>query len=315
MSDTGASHEFAARVVECFGRRAIVRTADGEQLPAEMFGKRLSVVCGDAVQVRHARAKVSSDDAPRIISIAPRRTLFARTDSRGRTEPLAANLTLLAIFIAPEPQPDAYMVDRYLAGAAYAGVRGAVIVNKCDLPAASAPEFMEVVEDYRRAGYPTLTLSAKQAEGMETVRALLRENVTMLSGQSGVGKSTFTNAIVPASERPTRALSDSSGEGRHTTVSTALFRIPGGGELIDSPGVRDYAPALIDDAQVQTGWPEIVALAPACRFSNCLHLREPDCAVMNAVAEKTFSARRYESYKRLLNIMRGLAPDYERRQR
>lgn len=315
MSDTGASHEFAARVVESFGRRAIVRTADGEQLPAEMFGKRLAVVCGDEVQVRHARAKVSSDDAPRIISVTPRRTLFSRTDSRGRTEPLAANLTLLAIFIAPEPQPDAYMVDRYLAGAAYAGVRGAVIVNKCDLASASAPEFVELVEDYKRAGYPTLMLSAKKSEGMETVRALLRENVTMLSGQSGVGKSTFTNAIVPASERPTRALSDSSGEGRHTTVSTALFRIPGGGELIDSPGVRDYAPALIDDAQVQTGWPEILALAPACRFNNCLHLREPDCAVIKAVAEQTFSARRYESYKRLLNIMRGLAPDYERRQR
>jgi ribosome biogenesis GTPase len=315
MSNPGGSHEFAARVVESFGRRAIVRTADGEQVPAEMFGKRLAVVCGDEVQVRHARAKVSADDAPRIISVAPRRSLFARTDSRGRTEPLAANLTLLAIFIAPEPQPDPYMVDRYLAGAAYAGIRGAVIVNKCDLPSAAAPEFAAIVEEYRRADYPTLMLSAKKAHGMEAVRELLRENVTMLAGQSGVGKSTFTNTIVPTSERPTRTLSDASGEGRHTTVSTALFRIPGGGELIDSPGVRDYAPALVDDAAVQTGWPEILALAPACRFNNCLHVREPDCAVLAAVAEGSFSPRRYESYKRLLNIMRGLAPDYERRQR
>ena len=315
MSGTGASHEFAARVVESFGRRAIVRTADGEQLPAEMFGKRLSVVCGDHVLVRHARAKVCADDVPRIVCVESRRSLFARTDSRGRTEPLAANLTLLAIFIAPQPEPDPYMVDRYLAGAAYAGIRGAVIVNKRDLPASSTPEFTQIVADYQRAGYPTLMLSAKKSDGMEAVRAVLQENSTMLAGQSGVGKSTFTNALVPASERPTRALSDASGEGRHTTVSTALFRIPGGGELIDSPGVRDYAPALVDDATVQTGWPEILALAPSCRFNNCLHLREPDCAVLQAVENKTFSARRYEGYKRLLNIMRGLAPDYERRQR
>ena len=108
-------------------------------------------------------------------------------------------------------------------------------------------------------------------------------------------------------------LSDSTGEGRHTTVSTALFRIPGCGELIDSPGVRDYAPALVEDARVQTGWPEILALAPNCRFNNCLHLREPSCAVINAVDSGALAARRYESYKRLLNIMRGLAPDYERR--
>jgi ribosome biogenesis GTPase len=313
MSNADASTEFTARVIESFGRRAIVETADGAQIRAELFGKRLTVVCGDEVLVRHARTEISSDDAPRIVSVTQRRSLFARTDSRGRTEPLAANLTLLAIFIAPEPQPDPYMVDRYLAGAAYAGIRGAVIVNKSDLAAAAAPDFAAIIEEYRQAGYPTLTLSALKGDSVDTVRALLQTNVTMLAGQSGVGKSTFTNALVPASERLTRSLSDSSGEGRHTTVSTVLFKIPGGGELIDSPGVRDYAPALVDDAAVQTGWPEILALASECRFNNCLHLREPKCAVLDAVAKRSFAPRRYESYKRLLNIMRGLAPDYERR--
>lgn len=312
MNLINAPVEFPARVIESFGRRAIVETADGERFAAELFGKRLTIVCGDSVQVRLPRpVAAASGDAPRIISVEQRRTLFERTDSRGRTEPLAANLTLLAIVIAPTPEPDPFMVDRYLAGAAYASVRSAIIVNKCDL--AATADFETLIGEYRQAGYPVLVLSALHNQAIDEVRGLLRGQTTMLAGQSGVGKSTLTNALVPQSARLTRTLSNSTGEGRHTTVSTALFRIPGGGELIDSPGVRDYAPALIEDAHVQVGWPEILALATECRFNNCLHLREPGCAVLAAIAENRLSTRRYESYKRLLNIMRGLAPEYERR--
>jgi ribosome biogenesis GTPase len=226
---------------------------------------------------------------------------------------LAANLSLLAVLLAPEPASDVYVVDRYLAGAAYAGTRSMVIVSKSDLASTDDARFQAVVNEYRRASYPVLSLSALGGPSLDELRTLLRDEMTMLVGQSGVGKSTLTNALIPESLRLTRALSDSTGEGRHTTTSTAMFHLPGGGELIDSPGVRDYAPPLVEDANVQSGWPEILALAPHCRFNNCLHLREPGCAVINAVASGSLATRRYESYKRLLNIMRGLAPDYERR--
>jgi ribosome biogenesis GTPase len=313
MSTHDAAAELPARVVESFGRRVIVETPDGTRSAAELFGKRLTVVCGDRVRTRETRAGAEGGDAPRVVAVEPRRTLFARTDSRGKTEPLAANLTLLCAVIAPEPAPDPYIIDRYLAGATYAGVRAAVVVNKCDLPAARTDEFDAIVKEYQAANFPVISLSANNANSIEPLAKLLTDELTMLVGQSGVGKSTLTNALVPASLRPTRTLSDSTGEGRHTTVSTALFRLPGGGELIDSPGVRDYAPALVDDATVQVGWPELLSRAPQCRFNNCLHLREPGCAVTNAVASGELSARRYESYKRLVNIVRGLAPDYERR--
>lgn len=311
MNDADGAAPSRARVIESFGRRVVVETSDGNQVRAELFGKRISCVCGDDVMIRSPSQQ--SGDIHKVIAVTPRRSLFARTDSRGRTEPLAANVSLLVVIVAPEPEPDAYITDRYLAGAALAGIAGAVIVNKCELPSAAEPAFQSLVTEYRRAGYRVLEISALQAAAVEQLQTLLSGEVAMLVGQSGVGKTTLTNQLAPESARATRALSDSTGEGRHTTVSTALFRVASGGELIDSPGVRDYAPPLVEDATVQVGWPEILALAPRCRFNNCLHLREPGCAVMAAVAANELSPRRYESYKRLLNIMRGLAPEYERR--
>jgi ribosome biogenesis GTPase len=300
----------AACVVECYGRRVVVETDDGTRLPAELFGKRLTCVCGDTVRIRMGD---SSGDVARVTAIDERRSLFARTDSRGRSEPLAANLTVLAVILAPEPAPDAYIIDRYLAGAALAGIGSIVIATKADLPTSSAHAFEALLDEYRGARYRVLTVSGIDGNSIDTLRTLLHGERTMLVGQSGMGKSTLTNALVPESARVTRTLSEATGEGRHTTVSTSLIRLPGGGDLVDSPGVRDYAPPTVEDAMVQVGWPEILALAPECRFNNCLHIREPACAVTNALARGTVAPRRFESYKRLLNIMRGLAPEYERR--
>jgi ribosome biogenesis GTPase len=293
-----------ATVVECFGRRAIVQLPDGERWPAVVFGKRTEIVCGDQVRV----GTNAASDELQIVEVLPRSTVFNRTDSRGRIETLASNLSLLAVVFAPEPQPDLYIVDRYLAGAAYAGIRALVIMNKADLVAAEHDPLLE----YRDAGYRTINLCATTGFGIDALRDLVAGETFLLAGQSGVGKSTLTNALLPQSQRPTRELSTTSGEGRHTTVSSALFAMPNGGALIDSPGVRDYAPPSIDDNKVQVGWPEILVRAPQCRFNDCLHLREPSCAVLKAIETGEISARRYESYKRLVNIMRGLLPSHER---
>jgi len=311
MSASTNAKDIPARVVESFGRRVIVETSAGLRWHAGLFGRRLACVCGDRVLVRPSLAP--GQDEPRVVSVESRTSLLARTDSRGRTEILAANVGLLVVVIAPQPTPDPFVADRYLAGAALAGIDAIVVVNKTDLQAAVSQDFEAIVAEYRRAGYETVTLSAAQNCGVEALRALLVDRIAMLVGQSGVGKSTLTNVLTPDSSRATRTLSSATGEGRHTTVSTALFRIPSGGELIDSPGVRDYAPPLVEDALVQVGWRDILAVAPQCRFNNCLHLREPGCAVVEAVATEQLSPRRYESYKRLLNTMRQLAPEYQRR--
>lgn len=297
--------ESSAIVVENFGRRAVIQDVSGQRLPAVVFGKRLEIVCGDRVRIERNDAS----DELQIVEVEPRKTLFTRTDSRGRVEGLAANVTLLAVVFAPEPTPDLFIVDRYLAGAAYAGLRTLVILNKSDL----APPNHDYLAEYDAAGYRTLTSAAKRGMGIDALKDRVRGETFLLAGQSGVGKSTLTNALIPASQRPTRELSNASGEGRHTTVSSALFDLPGGGALIDSPGVRDYAPPPLADDNVQIGWPEILARAPQCRFNDCLHLREPGCAVQSALASGEISARRYESYKRLLNLMRQLLPSHERK--
>jgi ribosome biogenesis GTPase / thiamine phosphate phosphatase len=293
-----------ARIVECFGRRAIVRLASGERRAAAVFGKRTEIVCGDRVRVD---VRAASDELL-VVDVLPRDTLFTRTDSRGRVEALAANVTLLAAIFAPKPEPDLFIVDRYLAGAAYAGLKALVIMNKIDLSDDDAP-----LDEYRNAGYAVLAVGAKPQRGIDALRARVAGETFLLVGQSGVGKSTLTNALLPQSQRPTRELSDASGEGRHTTVSSAMFELPEGGALIDSPGVRDYSPPPLADDKVQVGWPEILRLAPHCRFNDCLHLREPGCAVLAAMESREISARRYESYKRLLNLMRQLKPSHERK--
>lgn len=135
MSGSEGVADVRGRVVESFGRRVTVTTHEGAAIPAELFGKRLNCVCGDDVMVRLPSQQ--SGDVAKVISVTARRTLFARTDSRGRTEPLAANLSLLAVIIAPEPPPDPYIADRYLAGAALAGVTGIVVINKSELPSAA----------------------------------------------------------------------------------------------------------------------------------------------------------------------------------
>lgn len=288
-------------VVESFGRRVIVELPSGERQPAEIFGKKMQAVCGDEVRMEGAQ----------VVEILPRSTLLARTDSRGRSEVLVANINLLAVILTEEPEADPYIADRYLAGALLAGIKGMIIANKSDLPGSES--FRALLDEYRSAAFPVLPVSAQTGGGLESLRKMLQNQTALLVGESGVGKSTLTNALMGGVSQKIRTLSEATGEGRHTTVSAALFNLPDGGRLIDSPGVRDYAPAPVADAQVQVGWPEIMRVMAQCRFNNCLHLREPGCAVLKAVEQGELAPRRYDSYKRLVNLMRQLLPSYERR--
>ena len=289
-------------VVATFSRRMALRLANGEKVSARVKGKRLQPVCGDHV----AAEPIANEPEWLITGIMPRRNELSRPNTRGKAEVLAANLSFLAVVTADPPAPDWFIVDRYLCAAELMGVSAAVIFNKTDLaePDTAAGD---TLQDYERIGYRTLLCSAKIASNLDALQDLLARQTAIIVGQSGVGKSSLINRLSENADLPTAAVSEGSGEGRHTTVNSVMLALPNGGAVIDSPGVRDYAPSTGNANDVITGFREIAKFGADCKFSDCRHLREPICAVKSAVEDGQISARRYESYKRLLVLTKKLA--------
>jgi ribosome biogenesis GTPase len=289
MPDTD---DFEAEVIAAFGRHLLVRDAARRELRARPSGRRLSIVCGDRV-----RCEVdAAHDEILVVEVLPRTTLLARANVRGESEPVVANITQLVVVVAPLPAPDFFIVDRYLCAATAAGIAGAIAVNKSDLEAnkIDAAE----IGAFAAAGYRLASCSAKARAGLDEVRALLADSVSVLVGQSGVGKSSLVNALLPEQRVETGGLVREE-EGRHTTTASRAYSLESGGTLIDSPGVRDFAPAL-EQLDAQTlGFPEVDARAARCKFQDCKHIQEPGCAVIAAAESGEIFARRYESYRRM----------------
>jgi len=289
------------RVVASFGRHLVVRTAAGAELRARPFGRALEVVCGDEVRCRID----PHHEEVHVIEVLPRRNALWRANARGGAEPVVANLTQLLVVLAPLPLPELFVVDRYLAAATAADVPAILVVNKSELgiEAALAAE----LDAYSAAGFAALRCSAASGAGMEQLLAALGSGTrSVLVGQSGVGKSSLVRRLLPHEEVTVGELVREE-EGRHTTTAARLFDLPHGAALIDSPGVRDFAPAVSTLDERTLGFPEVARLAAGCRFGDCRHLREPGCAVRAAAEEGSWHPRRYESYRRLRRLREQLS--------
>ncbi|HWZ63709.1 MAG TPA: ribosome small subunit-dependent GTPase A [Steroidobacteraceae bacterium] len=298
-----------ARVVATFGRHMTVCDASGRQLRARPQGRSLVVVCGDQVR---CRADPHHEEL-HVIEVLPRSSALYRANVRGGSEPVVANLSHLLVVLAPLPEPDLFIVDRYLAAASSAGVAATLIVNKQDLGITA--ELHAELAAYAAAGYPEVRCSARSGAGLETLLASLpRGAVAALVGQSGVGKSSLVLQLLPA-ERVAVGELVREEEGRHTTTTARLFELAEQRALIDSPGVRDFAPAIDRLEPRSLGFPEVARLAPECRFQDCAHMREPGCAVRGALEAGTLHPRRYESYRRLWRLRDTLAAERGSRRR
>jgi ribosome biogenesis GTPase len=287
---------FDACVIAVFGRDLLVRDAAGKELRARVRGRRLNVVCGDDVLCESD----ATHGEVNVVEGRPRRTALYRSNVRGVAEPVVANVSRLFVVLAPKPAPDLFVLDRYIAAATSASIASTLVLNKHDLPL--EPDLKCELDAYAAAGYDTIPCSARSGEGVDALIAASANAVTVLVGQSGVGKSSLIRRLIPEAQVEVGELVRGDEEGRHTTTTSRMFDLPLGGHLIDSPGVRDFAPAIERLDSRDMGFAEVAKLAPECRFQDCLHMREPKCAVRAAAEAGTLHPRRYESYRRLRRL-------------
>jgi ribosome biogenesis GTPase len=281
-------------VVARFGKQADVEALDapGMAVRCAIRANLESPVAGDRVVFRQGEAGAV------IVAVLPRRTELRRPDNLGRIRTVAANIDDVLVVFAPLPSPSSDLLDRYLCACSIAGFRPRLLLNKADL-AGPGDEATRIAALYESLGYPVLRCSAKQEHGLDALRAALAGRTSILVGQSGVGKSSLVNALLPDAQLATTEVSEVSGLGQHTTTTARLFHLPGGGALIDSPGVREFALWHVSEAELEDSYPEFTALRGRCRFRDCRHEREPGCALQAAVAAGTLSAERFRNFLRI----------------
>lgn len=301
-------------VIKNTGSRYDVLLDATDQAPAEVVGCKVKgnfrlkgirttnpVAVGDRVAVL-----VNPDSSAYITEIAPRRNYIIRRASNLSKEAsiLASNLDgAMLVATLKHPTTSLNFIDRFLATAEAYRIPATLVINKIDLLTEEEDrELLDAVSYlYRSIGYGVIHLSARDGNGLEDVRGALKGRTTLVSGNSGVGKSTLINALIPGLDLRTAEISDVHDQGIHTTTFSEMFPLPFGGWIIDTPGVRGFGTIEMTAQEVSHYFPEIFAASADCRFGDCTHTHEPGCAVLAALADNRIAASRYNSYLSILN--------------
>ena len=255
-----------------------------------------TVVVGDRVLISK-----STTDQGRIEQLSPRRTVLQRPSRGDKIRPVAANIDTIFVVFAVEPDCDFLLLDQYLAICENSNINAALILNKVDLGCSDSIE--QELRNYRALGYEIYCVSAKQNIGMDNLREALSVQTSLFAGQSGVGKSSLTNALLPDKTLKINSVSATTRHGRHTTTAATLYHLPFGGDLIDSPGVAIFGLAGLSEAQLAWGFREFQPYIGKCRFNDCRHVNDKDCAVREAVVNTSIPDSRYQRYLKLREKM------------
>ncbi|MCB9529134.1 MAG: ribosome small subunit-dependent GTPase A [Myxococcales bacterium] len=298
------------RVVGRLGPVFTVDTAEGERVDCVAKGRGAKAVVGDRVVFERGAENEMADGL--IVAIAERRSALVRADAMGRrAQVLAANIDRIFVVSAAEPPLREGLIDRYLVAAHQQGIEAWLVFNKLDLLDDEPEEEADVRERldiYPPLGHPVLYVSAADGRGLDALREATRGRCSIFVGHSGVGKTSLLNALDPGLGERVQALSEASGRGQHTTSTSAMFDLPGGGEVIDSPGVRGFALWGLDPEGLKAHFPEFVERERACKFANCSHTHEPGCAVVEALDEGEIADSRYDSYLKILESLESDDP-------
>jgi len=294
-----SSTRVAGLVIAAHGRHYMVAPEDGSpMLQCFPRGKRSEVAVGDRVIY-----EPTSADQGVIVEIGERRNLLYRSDQY-KSKLFAANLDQLLVVLATEPHFSEDLLGRALVAAEAHELKPLIVLNKIDVSGALEGA-RKRLESYRALGYTVVEVSIKMQP--DAARTALIEHLqghsTLLLGQSGMGKSTLVNLLIPNAEVATREISTALNSGRHTTTFTRLYPLPGadGGALIDSPGFQEFGLHHLTEGRLERAFPEFRPLLPNCRFYNCHHLQEPDCAILEAVADGRIRRERHALYAQLVH--------------
>jgi ribosome biogenesis GTPase len=279
----------AGIVTAAFGRHYEVTLGDGRCINGIPRGKKSPYACGDRVSLGPLHGSEAQ-----ILAHLPRSSLLYRSDA-WKEKIIAANATQVVLVVATEPGFSDELIARALVAALHEGLRVAIVLNKADL-ADRLPAARAQLAPYLALGLPVIELCAR--DDVAPLAPLLAGQVSVLVGQSGMGKSTITNALIPGAAAATREISTALDSGKHTTTHARLYRLPGGddGALIDSPGLQEFGLAHLSFGEIEHGFPEFRPLVAQCRFRDCRHRDEPDCAIKQAVAEGRIDPRRYANF-------------------
>lgn len=262
------------------------------------------IAIGDRVEVKHTES--GCDNGAFVIKVFPRKNYIIRRASNLSKEAhiLASNLdcALLAVTLV-NPTTSTTFIDRFLATSAAYDIPTALAINKTDLLQSDKTDIAYLSAFaglYRTIGYPVFEVSAKTGEGLEKLSGFLKDKITLISGNSGVGKSSLINRLIPGLNLKTARISDVHNTGMHTTTFSEMFRLPAGGWLIDTPGVKGFGTIEMDKREIDHYFPEIFETSRSCRYDDCIHTGEPGCAVLEALANHNIAESRYNSYLSIL---------------
>ena len=279
------------QIVAAFGRQYLVEIANGEVLSCVLRGKKSGVVCGDQVQV-----KCTTVGQGVIEAISPRNTLIYRSNTI-RKKLIAANITQIIIVISAVPSFDEDLVNRCLVTAENQNIKALIVLNKTDLINPTR-DVLPKLSLYQKIGYTLVRLSAEK--DITPILPYLQGHLHVLVGQSGMGKSTLINALIPDADRATAKISNTLDSGRHTTTHAQLYHLDKNTHIIDSPGIQEFGLHHISNTDLAWGFIEFHPYIGRCKFSDCLHINEPNCALDRAVQENKIDPRRLGFYRRLI---------------